>query len=491
MQLLFFILFSNALHAEVPHFSFHIPKEPISLNPATITGVELNYFYSNLYEGLYKYDDKEGIVPLGAARPCEQKKKNLVCKLAKVLWSDGTPVTAEHYVQAFRHLIDPQSKSREAGHLLKLEKAKEILEGKAKPEELGVVAMSPTELHFKFASPDYDFAAKLALPALTPWKVVPDKKNSITNGPYRIKDWTNQRVMLEKNPHYASTSEKTPDVDIFFFSEDMTAVNFFDLGKMTFLRRIPTDLKPIYKKKSGYFEYQIAMLDYVGFGPQLASYPDLRKALSLSMNFDEFNTLFDSAKRPGCHGIPMKMINTDSCLNFSVKEAKEALEKFNKLEKKITLYYMYPQTGDDIRRGAEWMQAQWKKNLGLTVELRVAESGMFTQTLTHSPPPIFKKLLYLDRPMCLAAFEIFHSKNPNNFIQLKSTEYDTIVEKIASTPSIESQKKLCADAYNFLLKGHWIVPQGSYRLGGISNPRFKGWKLNSMNQFDLSHLVYE
>ncbi len=487
-----FTFFISLTFSAVPNFSFHIPQEPASLNPATISGIDLKYFYSNLYEGLYRYDDDYGLVPVGAAGPCTYDKSTLICKLAKVLWSDGTPVTAEHYVQAFRYLIDPKNKSREAGQLLSLEKSRDILTGKAKPEELGVIAISPTELHFKFIKPDYDFIAKLTSPALRPWKTLPDKKNSITNGPYKIKDWIpGQRILLEKNPYYKIKNPNTPDVEIFFFAEDITAVNFYDIGKMTFLRRLPTDLKLTYKEKPGYFEYSTALLDYVGFGPELAPYPELRKALALSMNFQEFEKLFDSAKRPGCSGIPKKMVSGDACIDFSLTKSKAALEKFNKTNIKVKLYLLYAMSGDDIRRGSEWMQNQWKKNLGLNIELRTTEQGMYVQTLTHSPPPIFKKLLSLDRPTCLAAFESFRTGHPDNYIQLKSKKYDAIIDKIESSSNPVAQKKLCAKALSFLTQDYWIIPQGAYRIGGVANPRFHGWKINSMNQLDLSNLTYQ
>lgn len=110
--------------------------------------------------------------------------------IKNVKWSDGTVVKAEDYVRAFRHLIDPESKSREVAHLLKLKNAKTILEGKLKPDSLGIKAFNDDTLIFEFDIKDPEFIARLSSTVLVPWKVLPDIKKAtevLTNGPYKLK----------------------------------------------------------------------------------------------------------------------------------------------------------------------------------------------------------------------------------------------------------------------------------------------------------------
>jgi oligopeptide transport system substrate-binding protein len=49
-------------------------------------------------------------------------------------------------------------------------------------------------------------------------------------------------------------------------------------------------------------------------------------------------------------------------------------------------------------------------------------------------------------------------------------------------------KKLCTDAIHILADENWIVPLGEIHFSLLVSPKFTGWKLNSLNQLDLTGL---
>ncbi|MEQ1876641.1 MAG: hypothetical protein ABL958_08340, partial [Bdellovibrionia bacterium] len=101
--LAFYLTFAAASNAaEPPAFRLHLGEEPWTLDPARIHGNEHSYFNSIVFRGLFTYDDEKGLVPAGAKKCYRPNKLKLVCELnPDSKWSDGSAVTANHYVQAY------------------------------------------------------------------------------------------------------------------------------------------------------------------------------------------------------------------------------------------------------------------------------------------------------------------------------------------------------------------------------------------------------
>ena len=70
-------------------------------------------------------------------------------------WSNGDPITAEDFVYSFRRLADPATGAPFGSYLVdaRRENAEDILNGKAKPETLGVKALDAKPLQFTLIAP--------------------------------------------------------------------------------------------------------------------------------------------------------------------------------------------------------------------------------------------------------------------------------------------------------------------------------------------------
>ena len=68
-------------------------------------------------------------------------------------WSNGDPVTADDFVYSFRRLEDPATAAEYASMLYVVKNAKEINEGKKKPEELGVKAVDANTFEVTLNAP--------------------------------------------------------------------------------------------------------------------------------------------------------------------------------------------------------------------------------------------------------------------------------------------------------------------------------------------------
>ncbi len=475
-------------------FRFSLYAQPHTLNPAKFSANETIYFLPTLFSGLYRFDDQKGLTPIGA-KSCEKLgQKKIGCTLNnKIKWSNGEMIVAEDYVRAFRNFINPETKARESGLLLNLKNAKSILEGTAKPETLGVIAKDKTHLEFEFSEMDEEFLYKLSSPLLAPIKTIPsigDSSTYIFNGPYKIKEWVSgKKVLLEANPYYSLGNKNRPEIEIIFIEESATALDMYRLKKLDFLTEIPTSEIPSFQNQKDFYSTPMARFDYIGFGEELRADKNLREALALSVDYEEFVKAFHAIGRPGCSGLPDFFMDKVPCLNFDLSKAKKAFEKVEPkhLEKKLKLYFTKI-ASNNLKSVAEWYQAQWKKHLGLDIELQQLEFGIYRQRLNTQPPQLFRVGVSLDRPTCLAAIESFYSTNKDNFIGLKSSEYDKLILKSQKTISDRERKRYCRQAVEFLIKDYHLIPQGKIHYARLLSLLFEGVNFNSLGQVDFSGL---
>jgi ABC-type oligopeptide transport system substrate-binding subunit len=225
----------------------------------------------------------------------------------------------------------------------------------------------------------------------------------------------------------------------------------------------------------------------MGFGPQLTDHPHLREALSRALDYDGFLKLFDTKTSIGCPGVPSKFLDRVTCLKYSPEKARAAL-KLDKDTPKLEFNFSRA-GGDDMARGAEWFQGQWKKNLNLTVELNAEEQAVYLRILKLNTPVIFRKGVGLDRPTCLAAMELFTKDHPENYIKLNDPEFDKLVKHLRDEKTEHGRKVACRKASEYLTSTHRILPLGEMFFTMLVNPKFTGWDLNELNHLDLTDLA--
>lgn len=465
-------------------FRLHLSNEPGGLDPNKQRSSSSSYLLGNLFHNVFIFDDKKGLMPdlgIGCTR---DKKKNLTCTLKKNLkWSDGSPLTAADFLRTYRKILDPKNSAPRADLLFKIKNARDIYAGEKPATSLGIYAPDDITLKFEFQTPDPEFEYNLASLLTSPTK----EDNSAYSGPYKLKEWKKgQKITLIPNPLYSGGHPQRPTVEFLFIEEDTVALQLYEKNELQFLRRLPTLFIPRYKDRKDFYWHPVTRLDYLGFGPELNDREDIRKALTYSLKYTELQKIFSSEGRPGCVGLPDTWFPERApCFEFDSS-------KIPTLKNTATYTLMFSALGgEDHKRATEWMQAQWSTNAGLKVNVELKENKLFLQALQKSPPALFRKGVAPDRPTCLAALETFSTTNPENYLGLKSPEYENILQSLArarETTDQKSQKKWCLAGAEYLLRNHLLIPLGAIHFSILIKPDFIGWKLNQLNQLDLSNL---
>ena len=475
------LLITSSSFAADKVFRLHLSNEPANLDPNKQKTSASSYLLGNLFHNIYTFDDKKGLQPDIGESCSRDKNKNLICKLKKNLqWSDGTAITAEDFLRTYKKILNPATAAPRADMLFKIKNAIDIYKGSAKSETLGVTAPDKWTLKFEFKNPDPDFEYNLSSFVLAPTK----EDLQVVSGPYKLKEWRKgQKLILEPNIMFKGGHPQRPQVEFLFIEEDTVALQLYEKNELQFLRRLPTLFIPTAKSRADFHWIPVTRLDYIGFGPALKDREDLRKAFTYSLNYTELQKIFSSEGKPGCIGLPDEWFPAKApCFDFDLK-------KVPKLKDSKTYSFMFSSLGgEDHKRATEWMQDQWLKHAGLKTNLEVKENKVFLQELQTKTPPLFRKGVSPDRPTCLAALETFSSESPENYIKVNSPEFTQNLEALSRTTKLAEQKKYCLAGAQYLMKNHLLIPLGAIQFAMLVKPDFQGWKLNQMNQLDLSQL---
>ncbi|WP_415061446.1 peptide ABC transporter substrate-binding protein [Bdellovibrio sp.] len=462
-------------------FRLHLSNEPSGLDPNKQRTSSSSYLLGNLYRNFFTFDDQKGLVPDLGSECKRDKKQNLICTLKKdLVWSDKTPLTADDFIRTYKKILSPKNSVPRADLLFKIKNAEEIYRGKLGVDALGVSAPDKWTLKFEFEKPDPEFEYNLATSILAPTK----EDLTAFTGPYKLKEWKKgQKIILEPNALYKDGHPKRPFIEFLFIEEDTVALQLYEKNELQFLRRLPTLFIPRYKSHKDFHWFPVTRLDYLGFGPELAAQEDLRKAFTYSLNYAELQKIFSSEGRPGCIGLPDSWFPKNApCFDFDLKKVPSL-----KNTKSYTLMFS-ALGGEDHKRATEWLQNQWQKNAGIKTHLEVKDNKIFLQILQQEPPALFRKGVSPDRPTCLSSLETFAPTNPENYLRIKSPEYEGILSSLALAKTTQEQKKWCLAGAEYLMKNHLMIPLGAIHFSILVKPEFTGWKLNQMNQLDLSNL---
>jgi oligopeptide transport system substrate-binding protein len=476
-------------------FSFHLFVEPKHLDATIYRGSSASYFFYNLSRGIYRIAKDNQLVEEGGECRWIQSTE-LICDLKDDYWSDGTPVTAQHYVDRFQHLVHPQTAAPRAHLLAAVQGASEILSGQWPKEKLAVQALSPRRLRIVFNNKDNEFLFKLASTALYPLHpshlqrtLNPEKY--VVNGPYQIQKWEfGQYLILKPNPHYLRGHKNRPLIKVYFIDSEMTAYRFYKRGQLSFLRRIPSQMIDTLRSHPDFFQQPMLRFDYIGFGKRLLEQPKLRQALVHAIDYESLKKVLGGLERPGCPSIPKNWMTQQTCYDFDLKKARSYLSQVPKSV--LTDFYEFKVShlgGDDIKKQAVFIQNQWKKNLGLNINVKQEEHKVLLQQLRQSPPDIFRKGVGLDRPTCFNALETFAQDSKSNFVQIQEASFaQTLTALQNSTPNTTPYQSLCQKGVDHLLNQFRLIPLGEMHFSLMARPKYSGWSLNGLNQLDLSQL---
>jgi len=393
---------------------YRIGTEPPDMDVNKSTDTTSHLIQHQVMDALYEYDQEGQIQPAGALS-YEVSEDGLVytIKLREdATWSDGEPVTAQHYVDGITRLMEPATAAEYAWLMYVVQGGEAFNTGETDdPSTLGVRAVDDYTLEITLEQPASYFDSILAFSTTYPVRLDvieqygdlwAEPGNFVGNGAYLFTEWAhNDYAVVEKNPDYWDADNTTIErVEFPIILEDATALAAYERGELDGgenmipaeeMLRLLDEMPDHVRKMTRPGPYYIGLnflrppTDNLNMRKALASSIDKRAILDNVLNMP---WRFDA-----CGVVPPGIPGYQGCgqvgYEFDVEAAQGYLQAaMDEMgiddPADITVNLWFNRGNEDT---IEAVAEQWETNLGITVNVAIMEWAAYLDTLDECNNP--------------------------------------------------------------------------------------------------------
>jgi ABC-type oligopeptide transport system substrate-binding subunit len=397
--------------AVAPHALRVASIAPPTLDPGYSDDLPSRSLIDQLFSGLTELSPDMSPVP-GIARSWDVIDQGRTYRFHlrdDVRWSDGRPVTAGDFEFAWKRVLDPASNSPASKYLLDIRGADAFNRGRGRAEEVGVRAMGDHTLIVELESPTSYFLQLLQVSAAypVPTHVVEAHRGQwaepdriVTNGPFRIQSWHEDGLTLRRNPDFHGQIEgNVAEVEVKIINDRANLYNLYDEGKLDvlFLKDLSIEQqdRARHLHASEYVAVPGLAVWYLVFDLKRPPFDDVRVRRAFSQAIDR-EALAEIGLRglfaPATGGIvPPGMAGhtPHTAPRFDPEGSRELLREagyasasdFPTIE---CLCHNHPNSSAPT----EFLQSQWRQNLGVDVTWIFLNLSGFLSRLRESLPQI-------------------------------------------------------------------------------------------------------
>ncbi len=417
-----------------------------------------------------------------------------------VLWTDGKPVTAYDFEYAWRRIEDPKTGAGYADFLNDVVNAQEINTGKITDvTQLGAHALDERTFEVRLKKPAAYFIYMTAHWATYPMrKDVVEKHgdrwtepaNIVTNGPFRLDKWQHDyKIELAANEKFFEGRPPLDRIKMFMVAEQSTAFALFENDELDYVDNRSFSTHDVDRYRDSPFYKRVPLLQgtYIGFNVLKKPFGDkhVRRAIAMAVDKDVFPKLLRRGERPSQSWIPEELpgASPDAALKFDPEAARKelALAGFPDGKGFPTVPLLYPNR-EDTRLIVESIQAQLKKNLGISIELLNQEWKVYLATRRQDPPQLFRANWIADFPDAQTFMNLFTTGNGNNHTRWSNKSYDALIEDAEGELDQAKRVELFKQADHILCHDEAaIVPTFVTTQNLLLKPWTKGIEFNALD----------
>lgn len=308
------------------YISMYIADEVYDFDPANAyNNASALKIVSLLFSPLFTLDENGNVKKeLVSSYAIDEDQKageyKLTLKLKTSYWSDGTQISANDVVFAWKRILEVESSSEAASLLFDIKNARKVKSGDCSIDDLRVYAVNTTTLEIYFeekldenGKPDIDydgFMRNLTSYALVPLREMIVSRTAdwakkpatmVCSGPFTIRKVSYEEdtkgLTLERNAYYMRDKEKdaldksvTPyRLIIDYTKSEEEIMQAYEAGEIFYVGEIPLSARAIYADKA---EVSDAMSTHTYYlnenveinGTKLFAIKEVRQALSLAID---------------------------------------------------------------------------------------------------------------------------------------------------------------------------------------------------------------
>jgi oligopeptide transport system substrate-binding protein len=451
-----------------------ISEEPSSLDPRLIRDLPTTSIMRMMYEGLLRINEK-GEIEAGAAATVilSEDQKTYTFNLRNCQWADGTPLTAEDFVESWKTILSPSFPAPNAYQLYVIKNGKQAKEGLISADGIGIKAVSPTTLTVELERPTPYFLEMTAChfyfpvhPQMRQQDV--DRNLAIGNGPFKVNEWKKRNELrLEKNPNYWDADKVKIDGISLQILDENTALQLFKAGNLDWagspMSTIPQDAVDPLKQKSLLKVAAGAGTHWLRFNTEKSPFDNvkIRQAFNLAIDRQAIVKHVTQGNQRPAYGILPPLLGSgkqyfkDHDIENAQKLFKEAFA-IKDDSPKIVLSYS---ANDRNHKIAQALQQQWNSAFNIDVALESTESHMLMEKMRKGFYQISLGSWFADINDPINFLEIFKSReNPTNQTFWQNSQFSELLDRSSMELDPHKRSKILAEAEETLMAGMPVSP---------------------------------
>jgi oligopeptide transport system substrate-binding protein len=483
--------------------------EPPTLDPHLTCEFSGIFVLRGLFEGLVTLDEQTLEVREGVATSWKVSPDGMtICFELRpdALWSDGTPLVAEHFVAGVKRILNPAIASPCADLIFPVKNARAFYRGTVPWADVGIRAIDDRHLEIVLERPTPYFLSLLAHPAWSP--VLPENLqkfgamdrrdtpwtrpgNLCSNGAYILKEWrVGDRIVVEKNPNHRTAKSATVDQVVFYPLEKDTELAAFQSKQIDISSSVPMEFIDICRTRHPEWLQEITGLRSFYYILNCKHPPlddrRVRKALALAIDRETLCRLIHCDPRfaaknlvpPGTGGYSF----AGKSIGYNPTKARELLAAAGYGNGKnfppITLTFNTVPVGRVI---AQAVQEMWRKELGVEIALRSEEWKAFLLTRRAGTYDVGRGGWVGDFNDPITFLELFQSGAANNFTRWENAAYDNLLAQAATVTDQQERFYILHEAEEILLGDLPILPLYFEPYRRLVAPHVEGWIPNLLD----------
>lgn len=498
------VFFLSILQSSAEVIRLRMMDEPTTLDWHLLATSVETPLIMNLMEGLVTVDQGLKIKPALAERMIVEdggkKYRFPIRKNAK--WSDGREVRSQDFVDGFERLFSRATAAPYASLYFAIRGAREFQSGAEKDfSKVGVKARG-NEVVIELAEPLAFFPSLLGF-----WPSFPIRKDLVaqygnqwtrpgklvTTGAYGLDSVQPQaKYTLKANSFYAGKRGRVDGAEFLIVRESSTAIRLFDSGALNMVQDFsPEDLASA-RKRSEYQSFPYLKLIYLALRTTGCATENVHLRRALAQGFDRTGLMKVLQFPKGAAAsslVPQGLFGFDvsAGLKTDVAAAKKELAQSG-YNLKLPLQII-SRNNERPRLVTQYLQSEWKKNLGLQVTIQTVDHKVFRSQILAECYPITVLTWGADYPDSDTFLSLFESTVANNYSKTSLPELDKLIAKSRSLGSEQERKPLIRDAQRIILKDYVSAIPLLYEANEVLvSEKFKQLKINPIGYFYLKDL---
>lgn len=472
-----------------------------------------------LFAGLVSYQ-KDGSSVNEVAESIESEDNvTWTVKLKDWEFSDGTPVTADSFVDAWNYGALSTNKQLGSYFFYPIKGFDAVQEEEPTAKTLeGLKVVDEKTFTIELNQPEADFPARLGYSAFYP---LPESafddikaygEDPIGNGPYKMDGkgaWEHDvQIKLVPNDSYDGVRKpKNGGVTLKFFTNPDTAYTAVQTGDLDVLDAVPPSALSTFQSDDSVqaISEPGSVFGSITIPESLAGFGTndegrlRRQAISKAINREEITkNIFDDTRTPAVDfSAPVmpgfdKEIPGSEVLQFDGTEAKDLwaqADDIAEFEGSFTISY-----NSDGPGNKEWVDAvvnQLKNNLGIDAKAKgyATFDELRTDVTNRTIKTAFRTGWQPDYPSIFNYLApLYQTKAGSNDGDYSSSEFDDLMEQVAGEPDEDKRYALQSQAQEVLFKDLPAIPLWYSNVAAAASKNVENVEFNWQNQPEL-HLI--